>query len=73
MEVKIEWSPKDGIATVTHSDVDVESEASYLAWKSQLLAQLSQLHTHLGYKFPVVICADGLAISPDYQERYGDQ
>lgn len=73
MEVKIEWSPKDGIATVTYSDITVDSEASYLTWKSQLLTQLSQLHTHLGYKFPVVICADGLAVSPDYQQRYGEE
>ncbi len=73
MEVKVEWSPKDGIATVTHSDVFVDSEVSYLAWKNQLLTQLSQLRAHLGYKFPVVICADGLTIFPDYQKRYGEE
>ena len=73
MEVKVEWSPKDGIATVTHSDVSVDSEVSYLAWKNQLLAQLAQLQAHLGYKFPAVICVDGLVVSSDYQERYGNE
>ena len=73
MEVKVEWSPKDGIATVTHSDIVVDNESSYLAWKSQLLDQLAQLQGHLGYKFPAVICVDGLVVSSDYQERYGEE